>query len=450
MKPLIAIVGRPNVGKSTLLNRLAKRRVAVVEDTPGVTRDRLFVDVLVGEREVLLVDTGGFDPDTTDELALGAVAQAKLAVAEADLVWFLVDAKDGLHPLDQLVADYLRKHKKPILCLVNKSDPGARAREDSDLLKLGMDLLPVSALHGNGLDDLAAWSQNHLPPEEPLQPTDEKYGFKLCLLGRPNVGKSSLANRLVGHERQMVSRIPGTTRDAVDIPLERDGVRCLLVDTPGVRRKARVHERLEYYSVMAALRSLERADVAATVLDATEPFSDQDARLLGLVEERGRGLLVLVNKADCLTPADRKKYLNELVYAMRFVPYVKVLMVSAKSGEGIERIVPQAAAVLDSASRRISTGDLNRFFGEVVERHDPPLIKGKRAKFYYLTQTNVRPPTFVMWVNDASRIPESYRRYLENQLRARFPFEGSPIHWIFREHEKRTSTGRRRSKRRKK
>jgi GTP-binding protein len=252
----------------------------------------------------------------------------------------------------------------------------------------------------------------------------------------------------VGHERQIVSTIPGTTRDAVDIPLERDGVRCLLVDTPGVRRKARVQERLEYYSVMAAIRSLERADVAATVLDATESFSDQDARLLHLVEERGRGLLVLANKADCLAPAARKKFLNELGYTMRFVPYVNVLMVSAKSGEGIDRIIPTVAKVLRSASKRISTGDLNRFFAEVVERHDPPMIKGKRAKFYYLTQTNIRPPTFVMWVNDVSRIPESYRRYLENQLRARFRFEGTPIHWIFREHEKRTPTGKRRTKRR--
>jgi GTP-binding protein len=447
MKPIIAMVGRPNVGKSTLFNRLAKRRVAVVEDTPGVTRDRLFVDVVCGGREVILVDTGGFDPDARDEFARGAVAQAKLAVAEADVVWFMVDAKDGLHPLDQMVADYLRKQEKPILCLVNKSDPGARTREDWDFLKLGMDLLPVSALHGDGLDELAAWSQSHLPPEEAAQPDSGQNILKLCLLGRPNVGKSSLANRLIGHERQMVSAIPGTTRDAVDIALEREGVRCLLVDTPGVRRKARVQQRLEYYSVMAALRSLERADVAAIMLDMTEPFSDQDARLLRLAQERGRGILVLANKADLLATSERKKYLKELAYTMRFAAYARVLTVSAQSGEGTEQILPQAAAALDNASKRITTGDLNRFFSEVIDRHDPPMIKGKRAKFYYLTQTNIRPPTFVLWVNDASRIPESYRRYIENQLRRRFPFEGTPIHWIFREHEKRKSTNKRISKR---
>lgn len=435
MNSLVAVVGRPNVGKSTLLNRLAEKKVALVFDIPGVTRDRLFADVRVGEREVTLVDTGGFDPESEDVLIRGSVVLTKEAIADADMVLLVVDAKDGLHPLDGEVADYLRRHKKPSLCLVNKSDPQAGGRDPWEFHRLGLDLLPVSALHGTGMSDLKEWMLAHLPEPEPIRAGAGpiNFDFRMCLVGRPNVGKSSIANRLLGQERQLVSDIPGTTRDAVDLTLEQGGIRCLLVDTPGVRRKARVHENMERASVMAALRSLERADVAGLVLDSTQPFSDQDARLLAMAQERGICILALVNKVDALSARQRIDYQSQLRHGMRFAPYVPILECSAKTGLNVEGVLPTARDAIQQADHRIPTGELNRFFGDVIEKHEPPLLKGKRAKIYFLTQTNVRPPTFVLMVNDATRIAESYRRYLENQLRKRFAFRGTPIRWVYRE-----------------
>ncbi|HOX44686.1 MAG TPA: ribosome biogenesis GTPase Der [Myxococcota bacterium] len=434
MSALIAIVGRPNVGKSTLLNRLARRQAAVVEDVPGVTRDRLFVDAELGGRRVILVDTGGFDTQADDALTRETVEQARLAVEEADFVLFLCDAEVGFHPMDQEVADILRRCRKPILCVANKCDPGCHTRAPDEFHRLGFDVVALSALHNHGLDELHAWAAAHLPPipAEPQPDAGQTHELKLCLLGRPNVGKSSLANRLAGKQRQIVSPIPGTTRDAVDIPIEWRGAHFLLVDTPGVRRKSKVTGKLEHLSVVAALRTLERADVAVVVLDGSEPYSDQDARLLNLVDERGRGLIVAVNKADTWSPDERKTYLTDLTYGVRHVDYAPVLALSARTGEGVQKLLPAVRKAFGQSGLRIGTGELNRFVADALEHKQPPVIKGRRAKIYYLTQASVRPPTFVAWVNDPARLHLSYRRYLENRLRAKYGFQGTAVRWFYR------------------
>ncbi len=433
MRPVIAIVGRPNVGKSTLLNRLAGRQVAVVEDEPGVTRDRLFADARLGQREVVLVDTGGLEPDSGDALARAAVEQAHLAVAESDLVLFLCDGRAGLHPQDQQVADVLRHSGKPFLCLINKVDPGAERRE-WEFYELGLDLLPISAAHGSGLDALAdavaaALDRTGFPQPVPERPAAEAEAgpLRLSLLGRPNVGKSSLANRLLGDRRQLVSEIAGTTRDAVDIPFERGDRRYLLVDTPGLRRRRSIALRLERTSALAALRSLERTDAAVVVLDGSQPFADQDARLLRLVHERGRALVVAINKCDLWDPERKRDYGQQLRHGMRFVDYAPVVALSAVTGRGVQRLLPEVDRAHAAGGVRLGTGELNRWVEEALERHPPPVIKGRRGKIFYVTQAGVHPPTFVAWVNDPARFSESYRRYLDHQLRERFHFRGTPL-----------------------
>jgi GTP-binding protein len=462
MRPMIAIVGRPNVGKSTLLNRLAGRRVAVVDDLPGVTRDRLFVDCRIGAWDVVLVDTGGLDVAPEDDIVKGAVEKAHLAVEEADLILFLVDGRDGVHPMDHQVATVLRKSGKPFVCLVNKVDPGSN-RDAVEFHELGLGFLTLSAAHGSGLSDLAEAIDPMLiqagferpvdeesdgderqgadreddPTDEPADEAGEQSSeptgpLKFCLLGRPNVGKSSLANRLVGQRRQIVSEVAGTTRDAVDIPLEHGDQAFLMVDTPGVRRRVRISENVERYSVVAALRSLGRADVAVVVIDAGEPFSDQDARLLSLAQDRGRSIVVAVNKCDLWKGDDRKTFLKDLTYSMRFAAYVPVLPVSALTGRGIERLLPEVCTVRQAAGVRLGTGDLNRLVEDAVERQQPPVIKGRRGKIFYATQTGVYPPIFIFWVNDPKRFSVAYRRFLDHRLRARFAFPGTPLRLHFR------------------
>jgi len=444
MRPLIAIVGRPNVGKSTLLNRLAGRTVALVADTPGVTRDRIFVECSLAGQNVILVDTGGLDPHPDDDMSRAAVEQAQTAIEHADFVLFLCDAKDGLHPIDQSIADLLRKSKKKVLCLVNKSDPGAAFREEWEFYHLGLELLPISAAHGTGIEQMTQDVAERLVRPAGEEEDLHDFHLKLCLLGRPNVGKSSLANALSGEKRQIVSTTPGTTRDAVDIAIRNRGTSCLLVDTPGVRRKRSVAGGLERMSVVAAMRSLERADVAVVVLDGSDQFADQDARLLRLVQDRGRGLCVVVNKIDLWRSGRRKKYLQDLARGMRFVAWAPVVELSALTGEGVDRLLPQADRVQQSVHKRVATADLNRFVSDSLSNLQPPLVRGKRAKIFYITQAEVNPPTFIAWVNDPARVPRNYQRYLENRLRKRFPFPGTPLRWIFKKRRARTKPGRKR------
>ncbi len=449
MKPLVAIVGRPNVGKSTLLNRLAGKQVALVADWPGVTRDRLFAEARLGGREVLLVDTGGFDPRPQDELGRKVVEQARAAIEEAQAVLLVCDGLDGPHPLDGEMASLLRRAGKPVFCAVNKVDPGAGGRIWEEFFGLGLDTMPISALHGSGLEELAARLGESLggaaaEPGSPAPPAD----FSLCLLGRPNVGKSSLANRLLGHERQIVSESPGTTRDAVDIFIERDGARCLLVDTPGVRRRTRIEQQLEQISVMAALRRLDRSDVAALLLDATEPVSDQDARLAHLVQQHGKGLLLVLNKMDRLAgEARRREAMAGAQRALRFVSYAPLCAVSALTGAGVEKILPLAREVKQALGLRLTTGQLNRLVAELTERHPPPISRGRRPRIFFISQVATAPPIMMAKVSQPQAISPSYLRYLENRLREHFAFTGVPIRWKLRSHGEGGTT--RRKKRRK-
>jgi GTP-binding protein len=356
-------------------------------------------------------------------------------MAESDLIFFVVDAKDGLHPIDNDLATLLRKSGIEVLCLVNKMDPGVSSRDQYEFHKLGLPLISTSATHGYGLDQLVEEALPLLPAAEDEPEEDPKTKFRMCLLGKPNVGKSSLANMLAGESRQLVSTVAGTTRDAVDLVIEQDDLRCLLVDTPGVRRKTKVERKLERLSVVAALRSVERAHVALIVLDGSEQFSDQDAKLINIVQDRGRSMVILVNKMDLLKSAQQKnKYFDDLKRRAHFVSYAPILKVSAKTGAGVNKICPTADTVFENRTKRISTGKLNRFLEKTLEAKSPPTIKGKRAKFYFITQAQTRPPTFVASVNDPTRIPHHFRKYLENSLRKEFSFSGTPIRFVYKKH----------------
>jgi GTP-binding protein len=446
---IVAIVGRPNVGKSTLFNRLAGQRLAVVDDEPGVTRDCLYADIRLGERMVVLIDTGGYLPGTDDEIGSGVIRSIEAAVTDADVLALVVSARDGLHPLDREAANLCRRRGKPILLVINQADPGM-SLANWEFAPLGFERhLFVSALHNQNLEQLRQELAGLLP-ELPV-PTEEPApaSMRFCLLGRPNAGKSSLANRLLGAERQLVSSVPGTTRDAVDIRFSYEGEQFVLVDTPGVRRRSRIDKRLEVMSVMAAIRTLERVDVAILVVDGSEDFSEQDQRLTHLVLDRGRGLVVAVNKCDLWTGEKKKNYLVNLEHALRFARFVPRLMVSARTGAGIGKLLPQAREVLSWCQRRITTGEINRFMEAAQESLSPPSIKGRRAKFYFLSQTNVCPPTFVCSVNNPALVTDSYKRYLMRSLRERYPFTGTPMRWIFRSHKGTPdSPKRRRTKRR--
>lgn len=434
MRPVLAIVGRPNVGKSTLFNRLAGRRLAIVDDEPGVTRDCLFADVEVRGRSAVLVDTGGFSPSVKDEIGAGVLRSIAAAVATADVLLLVVSARDGLHPLDREVATLARRQRKPILLVINQADPGMTFPQ-WEFDALGFEGLSISALHNQGLDDLLERLGALVPDPGPLSEAQGPPGLRLCLLGRPNAGKSSLANRLLGTERQLVSAEPGTTRDAVDIHFEHQGVRYVLIDTPGVRRRSRVHRRLEILSVMAALRTLERTDVAILVADGSEDFSEQDQRLAHLALERGRGLIIAVNKCDLWSNDRRKTYLDALDHAVRFARFVPRFAVSARTGVGVSALLPAAAEVFSWCNRRITTGEINRFLEAAAESVSPPSIKGRRARLYYIAQTSVRPPTFVCSVNNPALVTDSYRRYLMRSLRERYPYPGTPMRFIFRSHK---------------
>jgi GTP-binding protein len=431
-KPLVALVGRPNVGKSTLFNRLIAEPLAIVEDVPGTTRDRLYADAEWGGITFTFIDTGGLLPESLDDLASSVRQQVTVAIAESDVIVFLVDVKEGPTAVDVEIAQLLRRSSKPVILAVNKADNQDRRQEALAFYELGLgDPIPLSALHGTGTGDLLDAVLKVVPSDTREEPAQ---GTRIAIVGRPNVGKSSLLNAILGEERMIVSEKPGTTRDAVDSLIEWDGEPVILIDTAGIRRRGRIAPGIEKYSVIRAMRAIQRADVALLLLDATEGVTEQDAHIAGYVVEEGKGLAIVVNKWDLVEKDTHtmQQYTVEIRRVLKFVAYSPMVFVSATSGQRVKNVIDIALVVQEARSKRIPTGELNRVVGEAVAKHAPPSKRGKRLRIYYGTQVGVAPPTFVFFVNDRELVHFSYQRYLENQLRAAFGFEGSSLRMAFR------------------
>ncbi len=433
--PVVAIVGRPNVGKSALFNRLIGRRVAIVEDVPGVTRDRLYAETAWRERRFVLVDTGGLISDATEGLAARIRAQATRAAAEADVVLLVVDARDGLVPEDHAVAEVVRRAGAPVLVVANKVDGPARDPAVGEFFALGFgDPLPVSALHGRGVGDLLDAVVALLPPAAPAD-APAAAAPAVAIVGRPNVGKSSLVNAILGEERVVVDAAPGTTRDAVDTVLARDGQRLVLIDTAGLRRPSRVREAVEAYGVARTRRAIARAQVAVLVLDAAEPVADQDQHIARQIADAGRGLVIALNKWDLVAATPRRDPQRERAvrHALRFVPYAPLVVTSAVRGWGIGTLLTTVEQVAAAYRARIPTGVLNRIVGEAVRRMQPPAdAAGRRLRIYYATQPESAPPRVVLFVNEPERMSEAYLRYLERAIRRAYPLPGVPLHIVLR------------------
>ncbi|HAA89493.1 MAG: GTPase Der [Thermoanaerobacterales bacterium 50_218] len=430
-KPVVALVGRPNVGKSTLFNRLAGGRTAIVADVPGVTRDRLYRDAEWEKRTFTLVDTGGLflpDPDFSGEVR----KQVEKAIEEADVVVFVVDFRVGPTPEDEEIARLLHKYRKKVVLAVNKVD---NFRRDShhvyEFLTLGLgEPIPISALHGLNIDTLLSKIVEMFPPEEA---DEEVEGIRVAVVGRPNVGKSSLVNALLREERVIVSEVPGTTRDAIDTVLVQDDKRYIIVDTSGIRRKSRVTPGVERYSVIRALRAIDRADVVLLVLDAALGVVEQDKKIGGYIEEAGKGLIIIINKWDLVMEKTDIEDFQQMVRAeLHFLSYAPLLFISALSGWGVDQVLGLVDLVASEQVKRISTGNLNNWLNEILLFNPPPSTKGKELKIYYAVQVGVKPPHFLFFVNDPDLVHFSYKRFLENQLRKTYGFEGTPLRLIFR------------------
>jgi GTP-binding protein len=434
MKPVVAIVGRPNVGKSTLFNRLTGKRLAIVHDLPGVTRDRNYADAHVAGRELVLIDTGGFDPEDEDPMRQGIARHVRAAIDEADAIVCVLDASAPPTHADREAIKLLRASNKPVLYVANKADDPQRVLAANELYELGIpELLPVSALHGRGTADLIAALRAALPAPEPERATPAETGVtRVALIGRPNAGKSSLVNRLARRERSLVDDRPGTTRDPVDVRVTLDGHAFLVVDTAGIRRRARVERGIEAASVIRAIRSMERADVVIVLCEATEGVTEQDARLLGLASDRGRAIVVGLNKVDLLDKAGKKRVEQAIHDALRFAPWAPVLALSAKTGQGVRELMATVHRAGEELRRRVSTAELNRFFEQVLAQRAPPTHKGRAPRIYYITQAESAPPVFVAVTNAPEHIKESYKRYMINQIRKAFGFECVPIQLRFR------------------
>jgi GTP-binding protein len=437
-KPVVAIVGRPNVGKSTLFNRIVGGLVAIVENTPGVTRDRLYFDAEWLGRKFTLIDTGGIEfKDETTPLSSKMKQQAEIAVDEADVIMFLVDAKSGITPDDQQIARYLRKSSKPVLLVANKVEKFNRFEAEAhEFLPLGFgDAIPVSAVHGMNTGDLLDTLISVLP--EDAEADYDPDVVKIAVIGRPNVGKSSIVNMLLGEERVIVSDIPGTTRDAIDTPFTYEDRNYVLIDTAGIRRKKKISEVTENYSVVRSFRAVDRSDVVLMVINAIEGVTDQDKKIVGYAHEAGKGLILVINKWDLVIKDEKtiNRYEKDIREELAFVLYAPTQFVSAKTGQRINKIMDLVEFVAEQTSRRISTSTLNNLLREWVHLNPPPSDKGVRLKILYATQSSVQPPTFIFFVNDPELVHFSYKRYLENQLRKNFGFEGSPIRMIMRKRD---------------
>ncbi len=433
---IVALVGAPNVGKSTLFNRLIKRKKAVVDDQPGVTRDRNYQELSWEGKALTLVDTGGFEWDHHSPLGEGMQEQIEVALEEADLIVFVGDGKAGLTPTDEMVMERLRRTAKPVIYTVNKIDHAGREDILGDFYRLGIEsLLPVSALHGLGVGELEEQIARHIPRIEEVAPAEEV--LSLAIVGRPNVGKSSLVNALLGEDRVMVSPVPGTTRDAIDTPFVFQGQKYLLIDTAGIRRKARVSLRLEKYCVLEAIRTLDRCDLAVILLDAQDQVTDQDARIAGLAFEKGRAVLVGVNKWDLIAKTVKKNaFLEELRYQLKYLAFAPFIPLSAQTGYGLGHLMKTARKVYLQYTQRVGTGQVNQALKKILAGHSLPLMGGQRVKIFYGTQVGVKPPTFVFFVNYPEKVHFSYQRYLVNQLREQFGMDSTPIRVYFRKREK--------------
>ncbi len=431
VKPIVAIVGRRNVGKSTLLNRLAGKQIAIVEDIPGTTRDRIFANVSQPGAEFTIVDTGGleFKPDT--DITQAVNEQVRAAIDEADIIVFLTDVKDGVTGSDLEIADLLRVSQKPILLVANKADNDRLETEAAEFFTLGLgEPLPISAYHGRGIFELLDKIISLLPTMPPAIAGPDV--IKLAIVGRPNVGKSMLLNTLLGKERVIVDDIPGTTRDAIDTLLDFEGQSVLLIDTAGIRRRGRVDAGIESYSVIRALRAIDRSDIALLVLDATELVAAQDMHIAGYIQQSSKGIILLVNKWDLAVGLNKTECSKYIKYKLRFMAYAPLLYISAKLRQGTDKVIPQAFKVYQERLKRITTAEVNSVIQQAIAAHSPPRSGKKRLKFLYATQAEVNPPTFVFFVNDARLMHFSYRRYLENKLRQSFGFVGTPLRLVFK------------------
>jgi len=435
-KPLIAIVGRPNVGKSHLFNRLVGKRLSIVEDTPGVTRDRLYAESDWNGRSFDIVDTGGIEPTTDNEILRFMREQAEIAIATADVIVFVTDIHSGVTATDQDVAQMLLRSGKPIILAVNKMDKVGRTTDPDiyEFYNLGLgDPIPVSAVHGHGTGDLLDACIEHFPPEE--AETEEDDTIKVAIIGKPNVGKSSLTNHILGEKRVIVSEVAGTTRDAVDSFVENDHGKYIFIDTAGLRKKSRVNDRVEKFSVLRAQMAIERANVCLIMIDAREGVTEQDTKVAGLAHEAGKASIVLVNKWDLVEKetGTMEKMRKRIMQDLSFMSYVPILFISALTGQRVDRIYELINFVYAQSCMRISTGNLNSVLADATMRVQPPTDRGKRLKIYYMTQTGVCPPNFVIFVNSRELFHFSYQRYIENQIRGVYGLEGTPIRMIVRQ-----------------
>ena len=434
-KPVVAIVGRPNVGKSTLFNALAGERISIVQDTPGVTRDRIYAEVSWLDHNFTMIDTGGIEPDSNDIILSQMREQAEIAIATADVIMFIVDVRQGLQDSDSKVADMLRRSGKPVVLVVNKVDSFEKYMADVyEFYNLGIgDPFPVSAASMLGLGDMLDEVVKYFPEYKKDDEEDDR--SKIAIIGKPNVGKSSLINKLAQEDRVIVSDIAGTTRDAIDTDIKYNGKEYVFIDTAGLRRKNKIKEEIERYSIIRAVTAVERADVCIIVIDATEGVTEQDAKIAGIAHERGKGIIIAVNKWDAIEKDDKTIYRHteKIRQILSFMPYAEILFISAKSGQRLNKLFDMIDLVIENNSMRVATGVLNEIVAEAVAMQQPPSDKGKRLKIYYTTQVAVKPPTFVIFVNDKELMHFSYTRYLENRIRDTFGFRGTALKFIIRE-----------------
>ena len=434
-KPVVAIVGRPNVGKSTLFNVLAGEMISIVKDTPGVTRDRIYADVTWLDKEFTMIDTGGIEPESKDIILSQMREQAQIAIDTADVIIFITDVRQGLVDADSKVADMLRRSGKPVVLAVNKVDNFDKFMPDVyEFYNLGIgDPVPVSAASRLGIGDMLDAEIAQFPEQEAEEKEDERP--RVAIVGKPNVGKSSIINKLTGKQRVIVSDVAGTTRDAIDTNVKYNGKDYVFIDTAGLRRKSKIKEELERYSIIRTVTAVERADVVLVVIDATEGVTEQDAKIAGIAHERGKGIIIVVNKWDAIEKNDKtmREYENNVRRVLSFMPYAEIMYVSAETGQRLNKLYDMIDMVIENQTLRVATGVLNEIMTEAVAMQQPPSDKGKRLKLYYITQVAVKPPSFVIFVNNKELMHFSYTRYLENKIREAFGFRGTALKFFIRE-----------------